>query len=696
MREDDKILSFLDPARLKCDCLLNRREPNPKGASFLRETEYYFIETFSSGRRRTTGGKEKMGFPHLFSSGRIGECALKNRIIMSLFPTKYATESTVNPKMLEFYRARARGGVALIVLDCPCLDYPRAYKGPHELRFDLPQYAKGARELIDVIHAEGANAFMQLNYPKERVVGEEIPGAKKKGDAWVVSLANSVSLGDAGEIREIMAAGAKRAREVGYDGVEIQASYGDLIAQLLSPLLNKRNDEMGGSIENRARFLTQLIHKVKDLAGRDFPVMVKLVCDEFVSGGLGIDEGKEIARLVEQAGADAIVANAGNKSTKFITIPTQESTPGPLVDLAAKIKASVNIPVIAIGKIHSPDLANDIIREGKADFVAMARALIADPDFPRKAQFGTVDEIRRCTYCLQDCAEKGVPGVGRCCAVNPFAGLEYIWKVLPATKKKRVFVIGGGPGGIQAAVIASQRGHEVELWEQSDQLGGQARLASLAPFKEETSQALRYLKYSLDRSKVRVRLRHRAEASEIIAQAPDVVIVATGSRPGRLSIPGVDSDLVTDARQVYEKGSVVGQRIVIIGGGDIGCETADWLAGPEKEISVVEIVPMVLTRMKKIPRGRLLSRLSRKGVTILTETEITSIEKDRVHLRKKGGEEFVLEADTVIFAIHVEPEDTLLEALKGKVKEVMAVGDAASPGHFGSALRSATQAALSV
>ncbi len=637
-----------------------------------------------------------MSFPDLFSSGRIGECSLKNRIIMPLFPTKYASESKVNEKIIEFYRARAKGGAGLIVLDCPCLDYPRAYKGPHELRFDLKEYARGVKELLSSIHTEDCKAFMQLNYPKERVVSEEIAGARKKGDVWIVSLANAMSPDEAYEILEIMSKGSRRAKELGYDGVEIQASYGDLIAQLLSPLLNKRNDEMGGTTENRARFLTRLIQRVKEFAGQDFPVMVKLVCDEFVPGGLCIDEAKEIAGLVENAGADAIVANAGNKSTKFITIPPHESPPGPLVDLASQIKVSVSIPVVAIGKINSPDMADEIIGQGKADFVAICRALIADPDFPDKAGSGTVHDIRGCIYCLQDCTEKGVPGIGRCCTVNPFAGLEYSWKVSPAAKKKRVLVIGGGPSGLQAAIIANQRGHEVELWERSNQLGGQFRLASLAPYKEEVSEALRYLEHSLEKSEVKVRLRHQAEVSEVIARAPEVVVVATGSRPRHLSFPGSDSDLVTDAREVYEQRCVVGKKIVIVGGGDIGCETADWLASSEREITVVEILPKVLTRMKKIPRERLLSRLSEKGVTIFAETRITSIKKNRAYFTGKDGEEFTMETDKVVFAIGSESEDSLLQELKGKIKQVVAVGDAASLGDLGSGLRSATEAALKI
>jgi 2,4-dienoyl-CoA reductase-like NADH-dependent reductase (Old Yellow Enzyme family)/thioredoxin reductase len=637
-----------------------------------------------------------MKFPHLFEPGKIGECHINNRIIMALFPTKYATESKVNPRMMEFYRVRAEGGVGLIVLDCPCLDYPRAYKGPKELRVDTEEYAESVSALLDVIHAEGSKAFMQLNYPKERVLKKEVPGAKKKGDIWTVSLANAMSDEEAADILEIMANGAKRAREIGYDGVEIQASYGDLIAQLLSPLLNKRNDRMGGSLENRTRFLTELIGKVKKCAGNDFPVMIKLVCNEFVPGGLGIDEAKEIARLAEGAGVDAVAANAGNKSTKFKTIPCHESPPGPLVDLAAQIKSVVKIPVVAIAKINTPHMADEIIEQNKADFIAMARALVADPDFPRKAESGMADDIRGCVYCLEDCAEKGYPELGRCCTVNPFCGLEYVWQVSPAPEKKRVLIVGGGPAGIQAAIICSQQGHEVELWERETELGGQAKLASIAPFKGEMSEALRYLKHSLTKSQVQVRLGHKAEVPDILDFNPDTVIVATGSRPGRLNIPVKDTHIVTDVRSVYEKKLPPGQKIVIIGGGDTGCETADWLAAKEREVTVVEILPDVLCRMKKIPQQSLLSRLSDKNVTILTEIEITSIHQNKVHLKKKDGEEIVLEADQVIVSICPEPENSLLETLKGKVKQLVGVGDAVCPGNLGSALRGGTEGALKI
>jgi NADPH-dependent 2,4-dienoyl-CoA reductase/sulfur reductase-like enzyme len=341
-------------------------------------------------------------------------------------------------------------------------------------------------------------------------------------------------------------------------------------------------------------------------------------------------------------------------------------------------------------------MADDIIGQGKADFVAIARALVADPDFPRKAQSGSVDDIRGCVYCLEDCAEKGYPGLGRSCTVNPFAGLEYCWKVSDAKQKKRVLVIGGGPAGIQAAIICSQRGHDVELWERQTELGGQAKLASLAPFKEEMSEVLRYLKHRLTNSQVQVRLDRHAEVSDIVDFNPDVVVVATGSLPAHLNIPVIDSDMVTDVRKVYEEESTPGQKIVIIGGGETGCETADWLAVPGRQVTVVEICPQVACRMKKIPRQSLLSRLSNKGVKLLTETHPTSIDRDGVHLKSKDGEVVVLEADQVIMSICPEPQNNLLTALKGRVKEIVAVGDAVYPGNIGSALRNGTQEALKI
>jgi 2,4-dienoyl-CoA reductase-like NADH-dependent reductase (Old Yellow Enzyme family)/thioredoxin reductase len=638
-----------------------------------------------------------MHFPHIFVEGKIGSCVLKNRLIMSLYPTKYSTDSKVNERMIEFYRERARGGVAMIVLDCPCLDFPRAYKGPNELRFDMPEFAEGIKRLLNVIHSEGVKAFMQLNYPKERIFAHEVPGAKQKGNVWVAPLIKIVTTAEAEEILQIMVNGAKRAMELGYDGIEIQASYGDLISQLLSPLSNKRIDEYGGSIENRMRFLIKLIRLIKQEAGNDVPVMVKLVCDEFVDGGLTLQETTVIAQHIERAGGDAILANGGNKATKRMTIPSHYISPGPLVHLARGIRKAVTIPVIAVGKIHTPELADKILKEQDADFVAMARALIADPYLPRKAEAGMVEDIRFCLSDLEDCSDKGVKGLGRSCTTNPFSGQEYRLKITPASEKKKVAVIGGGPSGIQSAILANQRGHEVTLYEKGESIGGQLHLACRAPFKEGINEFCRYLRHSLAKTNVKVILGKTVSPEEILSQKPDAVIIATGSKSFLPHIPGIDLPFVYTVRSIYEKATVVpGNNIIIIGAGDIGCETADMLSSESKTVTIVELCNEPLIRMKEITKQELLNRLREKGVSIITTCKVMAIEDGKVLIEDKSDSAKELKADSVVISVGSIPENSLHDALKDKVKKIYTIGDAKEPGNIGAALRSATEVGIEI
>lgn len=638
--------------------------------------------------------QETMNYTHLFQPGRIGCLSLKNRILMPLYPTKYATESRVNERMIAFYRERARGGVALIVIDCPCLDYPAVYKGKNELRVDEPSFVQGIRKLLKEIRQYDTRAFMHLTYPHEEVFREKVEGAKPKGEQWVRPSINYMSSEEVYGTMDKMAKGAVKAREIGYDGVDIQASYGELIAQFLSTLTNRRNDEFGGTLENRARFLTGLIREIKQTAGPDFPVMVKLVCDEFVPKGLTLNETADIARMAEASGADAIVANGGNKKTKHRTIPPHSSRPAPLADLAGGIKEAVRIPVVAIAKINTPDLAEEILRQGKADFVGMVRALVADPYLPEKTLTGKHEEIRVCICCLEDCAQDGVSGLGRSCTVNPFAGQESTLTMTPAPIKKKVTVVGGGPAGLQAAILCAERGHQVTLFEKEKELGGQFLYADRAPFKEENAELLRYLNTMINKYRITVHLENEAGVDEILTGSPDVVILATGSRPRIPDLPKINLPFVYDYRQYYRDNPYVAKRVAIIGGGDIGCETADRIAAPGRKVTVVEIQDEVLPAMKDIPKEDLLTRLRAKGVTLLTGVEAVGVECGLLKIRDKQGNASSVTADTIIIAAGAIPDASLLKPLQEKISEVYAIGEAVRIGNAGDAIRSAADLAV--
>ncbi|MFQ5574573.1 MAG: FAD-dependent oxidoreductase, partial [Terriglobia bacterium] len=541
---------------------------------------------------------------------------------------------------------------------------------------DDSRFRDRARKFCDELRADGARVFVQLAYP----------AADKGGH----DLVRTLDIDGIREIEEKFVEGAVAAVTAGFDGVEIQGAYGGLLSRFLSPLSNGRDDVFGGRLKNRARFLTETVAAVRARV-QGVPVQVKLVGDEYRAGGFGPDEAAKVAKWLEEAGADSLVVSAGTKETKKYAIPPHSLAPGILVPLAARIKRAVKIPVVATGKIKSPDLCEQIIGSKEADFIAVTRALVADPDFPRKLEDGRVEEIRGCISC-NACTAKHDEKPRRRCTVNPALLEEMDFQVspVPADQRKRVAVVGGGPAGLAAAVYGRQRGHEVELYEKDAKLGGAFKLAPIAPFKEEVSELVRYLADQVERHDVRVLLNHPADVDEIVHRDPDVVFVATGSKAFR-PIPGSERDVVVDSYAFFEgvgRADYGGRKVVVVGGGSTGCEAAEILADQGAIVTVVEMSKEILLDLNKIDRKDLGGRLEEKKVDIVSAARATKITDAAVELEQDGKIRSIA-ADAVIMAITRRPRNDLVDQLKDKVPSVIAVGDASTVGDAGAAIRSA-------
>ncbi len=665
-------------------------------------------------------------FPNLFAPIRINGLELKNRIVMTAMHLGYTPEGEVTDRLVDFYGLRAKGGVGLIIVGGCTVDECAGMA--NMIAIDHDRYIRGLSRLTFAVKAEGAKIAAQL-YQAGRYTHSAMIGGKKPFSASAVRSRFTGETPRALELEEIpgvqdrFAEAAVRAKTAGFDAVEILGSAGYLISQFLSPLTNLREDAYGGSFENRMRFGLEIVEKVRLAVGPDFPIIMRLAGNDFMEGGNTNREARRFAAELEKAGVDLFNVTGGWHETRVPQISSFVPRKA-FTYLAQGIKSAVGVPVLASNRVNDPATAEEILREGEADLVTMARGLIADPFLPAKALEGRAERIYRCIACNQGCFDAifALRPVG--CLVNPVAGREGEISVAPVDVPKTVLVIGGGPAGMKAAVTAAERGHAVTLAEKSGRLGGQILLNRRIPGREEMITAAEDLIANLSFSSVEVLLDREVRKEDIKRLAPDAVIVATGASPAWPDIPGVGEEHVISAWELLDRDVTLGKRVVIVGGNALGLETAIFVArqgtlSPEvlhflaanraedwdtletlmnqgnKEVTVLEMENKAGKDIGLSTRWTVLSEIRRLGVRVVTEAKALRFTEEGVEM-EKGGESTLVHADSIVPAMGSKSVHPLVEDLEGVVPELYTVGDAKEPRNALEAIREGFAAGLRV
>ena len=628
-------------------------------------------------------------YPKLFQTGHIGKLKLRNRIVMLPMGGYFAGDnSNVSDRSVAYYVERAKGGVGLIIVGITMVtpvDEPvtKKYFDLHE-EWLLP----GHYHLTEAVHVHGAKIGIQLAHPgvqlslydsggRQPLSPSGIPQFDVSGQPF--AMPRAMTKAEIYQLIEYFATAAANAKKAGYDLVEVHGAHGYLLNAFMSPALNKRTDEFGGSLENRLRFPVEIIRAIHKLAGDDYPVGVRINAEDFIPGGITTKESPAMAKILEEAGAACISITMGTYASLWKMNDVMRMEEGWKLPIWATVKEAVTVPTIAGGGNRHPEFCESIIADGKADFVGMARQMLADPYWPRKAREGKLDDINHCVSCLRCLfARGGGPQVVRHCTVNAMWGreLEYAELKLAVTKKK-VMIIGGGPAGMEAARVASLRGHEVTLYDRGRELGGQLLIASIPPGKQKLLCLRDYLATQIRKQGVRIELGTEVTPGIVRKVKPDVIIIATGAQPLMPEITGIrDTQVVTAWDVLAGKSKVVGKNVLILGGGIVGCETGEFLAKQGKKVTIVEMLPRMAHDMEPINRRVLLDSLKEYEVTMLTGKRVVEITGKRaIVIDTASGDRQLIEAEPIVVALGAAPEQSLSEALEDNLAEVYVIGD---------------------
>jgi len=620
-------------------------------------------------------------YEKLLSPGKIGNLTLKNRSIFPPMGSGYVDEEHPKKQLIDYHVRRVLGGCAMNIVEIASVHFTS--KSPTILGIYDDKFIPGLAVLAKEIKDAGGIPCIQIWHGGRQTSGKPFdsqPVAPSPiTNAFIGEEPRALTIEEVKEIISSFGDAALRAKKAGFLAVEIHGAHGYLIDQFLNPYTNKRTDEYGGSLENRARFGCEVIKDVRSKVGSDYPVLFRMSAIEHVEGGIELEHAIEAAKLYVKAGIDALDVSQGCYDALAYTVPPYYYPQKVNVYNASQIKKNTNIPMIVAGRINHPDMAEEVLQDDMADFIGLGRPMLADPDFIKKTMEGKTDDIVRCIACNQGCVGRMFKGLGNSCIFNPATGHEKEVVIKPAEQKKKVLVIGGGPAGLEAARVAKIRGHEVVLFEKDVALGGQFVQAGRAPHKEIFAKSAIHMGYRAFKAGVDIRVYTSANEERIKDVQPDVIIVATGADPIIPDIPGIDRPNVYEAREVIVSDQLISAgNVAVIGGGLIGLEAMEILSGQGKKVTVIEMADEVGKDLEMYIRPYVFGIINEKRIPVHTNSKCVEIGDRFITIEKDGNKEKI-SCDAVIIAVGSKSNTSIIETIKGLGYQYHVIGDAKEP-----------------